>query len=130
MRPHCLIAAASAAVLSVASSASAASAMSLSFSWAGVKACGSSPPAFSLSDVPAGTARLAFKMIDLKATSFPHGGGTIPYQGSDDIPAGSFSYKGPCPPAGQHPYRWTVQALDASGKALASAVATRPFPPR
>ncbi|MGB9118721.1 MAG: phospholipid-binding protein, partial [Bradyrhizobium sp.] len=37
------------------------------------------------------------------------------------------SYTGPCPPSGQHIYRFTVQALDASGKVLASASASRPF---
>jgi len=128
MRCTFLIAAMLAAVLSA--HATAASAMSLSFSWAGVGACGSSPPAFMLSDVPAGTTKLAFNMVDLNVPSFHHGGGTVAYQGGDTIPAGSFSYTGPCPPSGQHRYRWTVRALDASGKALATATATEPFPPR
>jgi phosphatidylethanolamine-binding protein (PEBP) family uncharacterized protein len=69
-------------------------------------------------------------MVDTNVPSFPHGGGTIAYQGSGSIPAGSFSYKGPCPPAGQHTYRWTVQALDANGKVLAAAAASEKFPPR
>jgi phosphatidylethanolamine-binding protein (PEBP) family uncharacterized protein len=108
----------------------AASAMSMSFSWAGVGACGSSPPTFMLSEVPAGTAKLAFNMIDLNVPSFHHGGGTVAYQGGDTIPAGSFSYTGPCPPSGQHRYRWTVRALDGGGKTLATATATESFPPR
>jgi phosphatidylethanolamine-binding protein (PEBP) family uncharacterized protein len=130
MQPGIRAAAAAAAMLASGLSANGASAMALSFSWTGVSACGSNPPAFELSDVPEGTARLAFRMVDLKVPSFPHGGGTVAYQGNGTIPAGSFSYKGPCPPSGQHTYRWTVQALDAGGKVLATATASRPFPPR
>jgi phosphatidylethanolamine-binding protein (PEBP) family uncharacterized protein len=118
------------AVLFVALSAMPASAMTLDFSWSGMKACGASPPAFMLAEVPDGTARLAFNMVDLNVPSFRHGGGTVAYQGSGEIPAGSFSYRGPCPPSGQHRYQWTVRALDAGGKALATATATKPFPPR
>jgi len=106
-------------------------AMSLSFSWTGVARCSSSPPAFTLSDVPPGTSRLAFNMVDLNVPSYPHGGGTISYQGGNQIAAGSFSYKGPCPPEHQrHNYRWTVKALDAGGKTLATTSATSAFPPR
>jgi phosphatidylethanolamine-binding protein (PEBP) family uncharacterized protein len=95
-----------------------------------VQACGSSPPAFTLSDVTRGTTQLAFHMVDLNATSFTHGGGTVAYIGNDNVPAGSFSYNGPCPPAGQHTYRWTVQALDAGGQVLGTAAASQPFRPR
>jgi phosphatidylethanolamine-binding protein (PEBP) family uncharacterized protein len=109
---------------------STASAMGLSFSWSGITACGSSPPAFTLSGVPRGTSQLAFNMVDLNVPSYQHGGGSVAYQGNNRIGGGSFSYNGPCPPSGQHTYRWTVKALDASGKVLASAAASRPFPPR
>jgi phosphatidylethanolamine-binding protein (PEBP) family uncharacterized protein len=106
-------------------------AMSLDFSWTGIARCTSKPPAFSLSDVPEGTRRLAFNMVDLNLPSFPHGGGTIDYQGSDRVAAGSFAYQGPCPPKGQrHNYRWTVKALDAEGKTVATTSAEKPFPPR
>jgi phosphatidylethanolamine-binding protein (PEBP) family uncharacterized protein len=116
-------------VLDTAMSESAA--MSLSFTWDGVAPCTSSPPAFALSGVPAGTSRLAFNMVDLNVPSFPHGGGSIAYRGENHVAAGSFPYQGPCPPAGQrHNYRWTVQAIDAAGKTLATASAVRPFPPR
>lgn len=108
----------------------AASAMSLGFSWSGVAACSSRSPAFTLSGVPAGTKRLAFRMVDLNLPSYPHGGSTIDYQGGK-VAAGAVSYTGPCPPAGQqHNYSWTVQAMDAAGKTLATATAARPFPPR
>lgn len=106
-----------------------AAAMSLSFSWAGMAACGTRPPGFTLSGVPHGTERLSFRMIDLAVPSYPHGGGNIAYRG-DRVPAGSFAYHGPCPPHGRHTYRWTVEALDGSGKVLARASAARPFPPR
>jgi phosphatidylethanolamine-binding protein (PEBP) family uncharacterized protein len=70
-------------------------------------------------------------MVDLNVPSYPHGGGTISYQGGNQIAAGSFSYKGPCPPEHQrHNYRWTVKALDAGGKTLATTSAASPFPPR
>jgi phosphatidylethanolamine-binding protein (PEBP) family uncharacterized protein len=106
-------------------------AMSLSFSWTGVARCSSSPPAFTLSDVPPGTRRLTFSMVDLNLPSYRHGGGTISYQGGSQIAAASFSYKGPCPPERQrHNYRWTVKALDAGGKTLATANAASPFPSR
>jgi phosphatidylethanolamine-binding protein (PEBP) family uncharacterized protein len=105
-------------------------AMSLDFSWAGVARCVSRPPAFTLSDVPARTRRLAFNMVDLDLPSFPHGGGTVAYHGGDKVDAGSFKYQGPCPPEGQrHSYRWTVKALDAAGKALAVTSTANPFPP-
>jgi hypothetical protein len=106
-------------------------AMSVKFSWVGYQPCSSSSPAFTVSDVPAGTARLAFKMVDKNVPSYPHGGGTIAYDGAREIPTGAFSYKGPCPPSGQqHTYEWTVQALDGNGKAIASTTATAKFPPR
>jgi phosphatidylethanolamine-binding protein (PEBP) family uncharacterized protein len=106
-------------------------AMSLDFSWAGVAGCTAKPPAFMLSDVPEGTSRLAFSMVDLNLPSFPHGGGTIDYRGSDQVAAASFAYQGPCPPKGQrHNYRWTVKALDAAGKTLATTSAEKRFPPR
>jgi phosphatidylethanolamine-binding protein (PEBP) family uncharacterized protein len=106
-------------------------AMSVKFSWIGYQACGSRSPAFTVSNVPMGTARLSFKMVDKDAPTYPHGGGTIAYVGKSDIRAGAFSYKGPCPPAGQqHTYEWTVQALDRNGTTIASANAVEKFPPR
>ena len=110
---------------------SAATAMLLTFSWAGYRACSSRSPAFGVSDVPGETARLAFKMVDKDVPTYPHGGGTVAYRGKGEIPAGAFAYKGPCPPSGQqHNYEWTVQALDRDGKAIGSATAAEPFPPR
>jgi phosphatidylethanolamine-binding protein (PEBP) family uncharacterized protein len=119
------------AIAALGALASEATAMSLKFSWAGYLACGARSPAFSVSDVPAETARLAFKMVDRDVPTYPHGGGTVAYGGKGEIPAGAFSFKGPCPPSGQrHSCEWTVQALDRDGKAIGSATAAEPFPPR
>jgi Phosphatidylethanolamine-binding protein len=118
------------AIVAVDVTCSSAVAMSLSLSWSGVARCSSSPPAFTLSDVPPSTRRLSFNMVDLNMPSYPHGGGTISYQGGNQIAAGSFSYKGPCPREHQrHNYRWTVRALNAGGKTLATTSAASPFPP-
>ena len=100
------------------------------FTWEGTASCfdPKSPP-FSLNGVPAGTKVLRFAMKDLDAPSFPHGGGSVPYSGQNRIERGAFAYKGPCPPEGQHSYQWTVEAQDGAGKTLATATATKRFPP-
>jgi phosphatidylethanolamine-binding protein (PEBP) family uncharacterized protein len=79
-------------------------AMSVKFSWKGYQPCSSSSPAFIVSEVPTDTVRLAFKMVDKDVPSYPHGGGIIAYTDKSEIPAGVFSYKGPCPPKGQQPW--------------------------
>ena len=107
------------------------SSFSIDFTWQGTKACfdPQSPP-FTLSGVPPGTKTLRFTMKDLDAPSFDHGGGTIAYTGQQRIPRGAFTYRGPCPPNGQHHYAWSVEALDAAGKALVVATMVKPFPPQ
>ena len=102
------------------------------FSWASTAACSTSPPAFTITNIPKGTKYLVFKLVDHDAPDFVHGGGQIPYSGSGRIPAGAFggSYNGPCPPQGSvHTYEWTVRAVDDSGsKVLAQGSATGRFP--
>jgi len=100
------------------------------FTWEGTGACfdPKSLP-FILSAVPTGTKSLEFALKDLDAPNFPHGGGSVPYSGETRVDRGAFSYKGPCPPQGQHSYQWTVEAQDAAGKTLATATATKKFPP-
>jgi len=104
---------------------------SADFSWSGTNSCfdPKSPP-FTLSGVPAGTKQLVFAMKDLDAPGFPHGGGRLPYAGQNQIARGAFSYKGPCPPQGQHTYQWTVEAQDGGGRTLATATVARKFPER
>jgi hypothetical protein len=98
--------------------------------WAGSRYCfdPQSPP-FTVSGVPTGTRQLRFTMKDLDAPNFVHGGGSVAYGGQRRIERGAFSYRGPCPPAGQHRYQWTVEALDASGHSLATATVMKKFPP-
>jgi phosphatidylethanolamine-binding protein (PEBP) family uncharacterized protein len=106
------------------------STFAVDFTWEGTAKCfdPKSPP-FSVSGVPAGTKVFRFAMTDLDAPSFPHGGGTVPYSGQTRIERGAFAYKGPCPPQGQHSYQWTIEAQDGTGKTLATATATKKFPP-
>lgn len=105
-----------------------ATAMELSFDWGPTKSCfdRNSPP-IRLKDVPKGTKKIRFRMKDLDAPNYPHGGGVVKYAGKNVFPYGSFRYRGPCPPS-RHRYRITAEALDANGKVLATAAAIRPFP--
>ncbi len=99
------------------------------FSWVGISPCEKISPAFELSDVPGGTKRLLFEMRDLNVPRFHHGGSTIAYE-SNAVKKGAIRYIGPCPPSGErHHYRWTIDALDASGKVLGTATTTATFPP-
>jgi phosphatidylethanolamine-binding protein (PEBP) family uncharacterized protein len=103
--------------------------LSLHFSWAGIPACSSISPAFELGGVPADATSLSFMMTDLDMPTFHHGGSTVAYAGNV-VSRGAVNYTGPCPPHGErHNYRWTVQALDASGKVLGKGTAVEMFPP-
>jgi phosphatidylethanolamine-binding protein (PEBP) family uncharacterized protein len=115
----------------IASSSILAAEMGLHYSWNGYPACSSSSPGFTVSGVPRGTVKLAFRMIDRNMPFYPHGGGTLAYEGKGAIRPGAFSYAGPCPtPGRQHRYTWTVRALDAEGNVLATANSTQTYPPR
>jgi phosphatidylethanolamine-binding protein (PEBP) family uncharacterized protein len=104
--------------------------LGVAFTWDGTKACSSKPPAFKITGIPAGTKTLKFEMKDLDYRSYYHGGGSVDYAGSGDIPAGAFGYSGPCPPSGDvHRYRWTVEALNANDDTLAEGTATESIPP-
>ncbi len=85
-------------------------------------------PVFVLGNVPDRTTTIKFKMRDLDALTYNHGGGKVSYSGDDIIPSGSFRYKGPCPPRQVHNYRWTATALDVEGDELGKASATRSYP--
>jgi phosphatidylethanolamine-binding protein (PEBP) family uncharacterized protein len=109
--------------------AQSASALGVSFSFAGTKSC-SDPksPAISLSNVPKGTAKLKYRMVDLNKPRNNHGSGSIKYTGSR-IPRGKLpSYRGPCPPSGSHTYEITITAYSKDGKKLGSGKAKRKFP--
>jgi len=118
------------AALALALSATAAqAAMQVSVDWGSTAKCfdPNSPP-MTLSGVPEGTAKLDIRMVDMDAPSYPHGGGTVAYDGQKRLPYGAFTYRGPCPPT-PHDYMFTVKALNAAGKALATATARKRFPP-
>ena len=85
-------------------------------------------PVFTLANVPEGTTVIKFKMRDLDAPLYNHGGGKVAYHGTDTIDAGAFTYKGPCPPRTTHKYRWIATAVDADGDEVGKTSATRPFP--
>lgn len=106
----------------------------ISFDWGNIKSCTNGRPkrvpnpAFTLRNVPEGTARIQFRMKDLNVPSYNHGGGKAKYTGSNTIAPGAFKYKSPCPPDGRHTYQWTATAQDAKGKKLAVATAQKPYP--
>ncbi len=103
-------------------------AFSLSFEWGQTKKCfDSKSPPIKLSKVPKGTEKIRFRMVDLDAPGYPHGGGTVVYGGKAFLPYGAFKYKGPCPPS-PHTYQITGEALDAKGKVLGKASARKRFP--
>ncbi len=103
-------------------------AFSLSFEWGQTKKCfDSKSPPIKLSKVPKGTEKIRFRMVDLDAPGYPHGGGTVVYGGKASLPYGAFKYKGPCPPS-PHTYQITGEALDAKGKVLGKASARKRFP--
>jgi phosphatidylethanolamine-binding protein (PEBP) family uncharacterized protein len=103
-------------------------AMDLTFEWGPTRKCfdPKSPP-MTVSGVPAGTAGLRIRMTDLQAPDYPHGGGTVTWSGNGQLAYGAFTYKGPCPPS-PHTYRFTAEALDSTGKVLATATAKKRFP--
>ncbi len=109
-------------------------AFSINFNWGNIALCTSGNPFiidnpnFVLKDVPAGTQKIRFKMVDLNAPSYNHGGGTITYSGITKIARGAFRYKSPCPPNGPHTYQWSATAINSAGKPTAIARAKRQYP--
>lgn len=88
--------------------------LGVDFSWSKKSGCSPVSPVIRVTDVPPDTAFLSVKMVDLNKPSYPHGGGEVAYTGDGVIPEGALGkYAGPCPPIGQHTYRFTVQALNA-----------------
>ena len=104
-------------------------AFSFTVDWTGTAPCfDPDSPLIRLADVPKGTAKIEFRMTDLDAPDFVHGGGTVAFYGETALQKGMFTYKGPCPPE-PHRYRWTARALDLSGHELDKAETTVKFPP-
>ena len=112
--------------------ASAQGAFAVTPTWEGITVCSGQPvnspsPAFTVTGVPAGAATLDFRMVDLDAPDFQHGGGKVRYSGQSRIAPGAFQFTGPCPPR-THRYQWTVLAEDAAGRPIGTARATKTYP--
>src|SRR5258706_12532808 len=61
--------------------------------WDGIATCSGQPvsspsPGFSVTSVPSGTMELEFRMVDLDAPRFTHGGGKVKYTGQPQIAPG------------------------------------------
>jgi phosphatidylethanolamine-binding protein (PEBP) family uncharacterized protein len=112
-----------------------AAAFEINFTWDGLKSCTNGRPntvqnpAFALKDVPEGTKFIEFRLKDLDAASYNHGGGKVAYTGQSEIASGAFKYKSPCPPNGVHKYQWTATARSKkSGGKIATTKRMRPYP--
>ena len=106
---------------------------SMTFEWGDIPRCTSgSPntvgnPRFVLHDIPAGTQTIEFRLRDLNAPNYNHGGGRVTTNGATVIPFGTFRYRSPCPPGGVHTYRWTATARNGNS-VLGSTTAERQYP--
>lgn len=115
------------------SSGAAVAEMSLSFDWGNIPACNTGKPntvgspRFVVAGVPQGTTSVEFRLKDLDAPRYKHGGGKVAMTGDGVVPFGAFKYKSPCPPRQVHTYQWTATAH--KGKTvLAKATAQRRYP--
>lgn len=85
-------------------------------------------PAFKLTGLPAGTTSVQFKLTDLDVPQYNHGGSKRLSMSQDGtLPAGSFTYKSPCPPNGSHTYEWRATARKG-GKVLGKATVSQKYP--
>lgn len=110
---------------------------SFSFEWGDIPLCTSGHPnivknpKFVLSNVPEHTKVISFRLKDLDAPSYDHGGGKITYSGNNEIEPGAFTYKSPCPPGGSHRYVWTATAKEKDsffGGTIGKAKAMKLYP--
>lgn len=108
----------------------AAAELAVDFSFSVADKCSTRSPEIRIGRPPAGTAKLKVRLKDLDVPGWNHGGGAVPYDGGNVIPAGALkeNYNGPCPPEGSHTYEFQVRALDATGKELDSGKKARSFP--
>ena len=98
--------------------------MTLDFTWLGTTLCAPSPssPEFQVENIPAGTSQLRFVLTNPEGQEI--GGATVPLPMHGMVPQGAVSFQSPCVGG---TYTWTVEAMDATGKPLASAKLMRPF---
>eukprot|EP01031_Cornospumella_fuschlensis_P015651 gene15651-19128_t len=98
--------------------------MILDFSWIGLPLCGAKgiSPEFVVDSVPAEAKSLLFTLLDPDGKALTSSLLPMPERGI--IPKGAISFQPPCR-AGV--YSWKVDAQDAGGKPLATAILARPF---
>lgn len=107
--------------------------MSLGFAWGNIPACNTGKPnvvgspEFIVRGVPPGTTTIEFRLKDLDAPRYRHGGGKVKMSRDGKVPFGAFKYQSPCPPREVHTYQWTAIAR-AGGKVLGKAAAQRRYP--
>lgn len=107
-----------------------AAAIAVDFQWSAADRCSLRSPALTVGGIPPGAAKITVRLTDLNMPTFTQGADVFVPPGGR-IPPGTLpNYAGPCPPAGErHSFRFIVDALDASGRIIATGQATRPFPP-
>ena len=105
--------------------------MQVEFTWTTADECSEVSPEIRVTGIPGATETLKVSLTDLDSPDFPHGGGTVRYDGSNIIPAGALNeYFGPCPPFDdQHNYSINVDAIDESGAIVGSGEKTMPCCP-
>jgi len=106
---------------------------SISFEWGEIPVCNTGKPntvgnpRFVVQGIPAGTTSIEFRLKDLDAPRYNHGGARLKMSGDGVVPFGTFTYKSPCPPGGVHTYEWRATARNG-GKILGKAAARRNYP--
>jgi hypothetical protein len=100
--------------------------MQVEFTWTTDDECSEVSPEIKVTGIPGTTKTLKVSLTDLDSPDFPHGGGSVRYDGSNIIPAGALNeYFGPCPPFDdQHNYSINVDAIDESGAIVGSGKKT------
>lgn len=98
--------------------------MTLDFTWIGTVLCAprASSPEFQVGNMPAGTARLRFALTGPSGREL--GGAEVQPPARGPVPKGAVAYRSPCVGGS---YTWTVEAMDANGRLLASTSLARPF---
>jgi phosphatidylethanolamine-binding protein (PEBP) family uncharacterized protein len=104
--------------------------LNVAFEWTEKSRCSRISPPITITNIPAETKFLDFRMVDQNMPSYNHGGGMIAFSGSSTIPEGALkSYDGPCPPGSPHRYEITVNALnDQKNTIIGKGSAVRAFP--
>ena len=105
-------------------------AIGVAFRFTAADRCSPRSPALELQGLPPGTTRVTVKLTDLNMPSFSQSGDVFVPPSGRVAPGTLPNYAGPCPPAGErHNFRFTVDAVDAAGRVVASGQATQMFPP-